>query len=161
MIDQKKAVIHLIVFYLLVPSLALADWKTDINQYLKEERWVEAQILLENSLSSLAEPDRQEALAILPYIYHRLGQTEKEKQAIVNYFEQYNLAEPLFEFLDFSVFNPCWSSGEDGKKTILSLPMLIFLCLLQLNHELSLKCFAWALTCRQTPIIKFKWRDSH
>lgn len=61
MTDQKKTVIYLIVFYLLAPSLALADWKTDINQYLKEEKWEEAQILLENSLPSLAEPDRQEA----------------------------------------------------------------------------------------------------
>ena len=128
MTDQKKTVIYLIVFYLLAPSLALADWKTDINQYLKEEKWEEAQILLENSLPSLAEPDRQEALAILPYIYHRLGQTEKEKQAVVNYFEEYNLAEPLFEFLDFSVFNPWqefWGKWERDYPLLTNLNFLV------------------------------------
>ncbi|HRD02333.1 MAG TPA: hypothetical protein PLP57_06800 [Candidatus Saccharicenans sp.] len=106
MTDPRKTAILLIIFSLFSPLLVLADWKTDVNQYLKENKFKEAQILLESSLPSLSEPDRQEALALLPYIHHRLGQTEKEKQAMVNYFEEYNQGEPLFEFLDFSVFNP-------------------------------------------------------
>jgi hypothetical protein len=66
MINQIKTVIFLIVFCLPGPSVALADWKADINQYLKEKKFEEAQILLEINLPSLSEPDRQEALPFYP-----------------------------------------------------------------------------------------------
>ena len=128
MIDQKKTVIFLIVFCLAGLSTALADWKTDINQYLKEKKYEEAQILLESSLPSLSEPDRQEALALLPYVLNRQGQMEKEKQAIVNYFEEYNQADLLFQFLDFSVFNPVlefWGRWKEEYPQLTNLNFLV------------------------------------
>jgi len=155
MIDQIKTVIFLIVFCLAGPSAALADWKTDINQYLKEKKYDEAQILLESNLPSLSEPDRQEALALLPYVFNRQGQMEKEKQAIVNYFEEYNQAEPLFQFLDFSVFNPVLEFWGQWKEEYPGSPTSIFWCRSQPKPEPFRKCFAWALTCQLKPIIKF------
>ncbi|MDD8020330.1 MAG: hypothetical protein PHU81_03970 [Acidobacteriota bacterium] len=112
---RGKIVVLLTVFCLLSTSLARGDWKTDINQCLKEKKFQEAGIILESSLPSLPEPDRQEALGLLPYIYHQGGQIEKEKQALIDYFEEYNHAQPVFEFLDFSLFNPVlefWSKWQ-------------------------------------------------
>lgn len=97
------------LFYFLIClvffSFARADWKSQLNQYLKQQQYAEAQNLLQLSLPSLENAEKQEALALLPYLLHKNNLLTEEKKAIIEYFEEYGLSQPLFEFLDFSVFS--------------------------------------------------------
>ncbi|MBC7361098.1 MAG: hypothetical protein H5U06_02265 [Candidatus Aminicenantes bacterium] len=117
----------LLTCLLIFPS-ARADWKSQINQYLKQHEYAEAQNLLKINLSKLENSDKQEALALLPYLYHRNNLPAEEKKAVIDYFEEYGQAQPLFEFLDFSVFNDVlefWGKWREEYPLISNLNFLV------------------------------------
>ncbi|MGB9765056.1 MAG: hypothetical protein ACPLZD_06875 [Candidatus Saccharicenans sp.] len=105
-----------------------ADWKSEVNQYLKEQKYAEARNLVEINLSKLENVERQEALALLPYLCSQNHQAKEEKQAIINYFEEYGNSLPTFEFLDFSIFGPIldyWEKWKEGYPLISNLNFLV------------------------------------
>jgi hypothetical protein len=107
---------------------ALADWKSEVNQYLKERKFPEARNIIEINLTHLEGTEKLEALALLPYILHQTDQITEEKQAVINYFEEYGNFQPIFDFLDFSVFSPVldfWTKWREEYPLISNLNFLV------------------------------------
>lgn len=92
---------------LLLPLFLIAspDWKSDLNQKLKDGEYTEALALLDTNLPGLEKTERQEALAIRCFILNKLQKTKEEKEALVDYFEEFGQNQPVLEFLDFSQFH--------------------------------------------------------
>jgi hypothetical protein len=97
----------LILPLLLLPAFLQAgpDWKSEINAKLKNNDYEAARLLLETTLPQLEKSERQEALALLPFVLNKLGLAEEEKKALIDYFEEAGQNQPVLEFLDFSVFS--------------------------------------------------------
>lgn len=90
---------------IILPVFLRADWKSDLNLMLKENDYKQALSLLETTLKEMESADRQEALALLPFIYSKNNLPDEEKKALIDYFEEFGDSQPLLSFLDFSVFN--------------------------------------------------------
>jgi hypothetical protein len=128
MINNFKRQVWILFTCLVLFSSAQADWKFQINQYLKEQEFPEALNLLEINLSKLEKTEKQEALALLPYLYHQNKLLAEEKKAMIDYFEEYGSLQPLFEFLDFSVFNEVlqfWGKWQENYPLITNLNFLV------------------------------------
>lgn len=95
--------VMLTFFCLAIP--VRADWKSEINELLKNREYETALNLLETTMAGLEKAERQEALALLPFLYFKNNLPGEEKRAIIDYFEEFGDSAPLLAFLDFSVFN--------------------------------------------------------
>jgi len=84
---------------------ARADWKSEINELLKNREYEPALNLLESTLAGLEQAEKQDALALLPFLYFKNNLPAEEKKALIDYFEEFGDSQPLLSFLDFSVFN--------------------------------------------------------
>jgi len=100
----KPGFVMLLTFFLAGLSSARSDWKFQTNQYLKQGEFLAALNFLESNLPNLEPGEKQEARALVPYLYHRSNLPDEEKKAIIDYFEEYGISQPLFDFLDFRVF---------------------------------------------------------
>jgi len=100
-------ILAIIIISLGLPSLlkATPDWKSEINLKLKNSEYEEALVLIESNLPQLEKTEKQEALALRPFILNKLGQAGEEKKALIDYFEEFGQNQPVLEFLDFSIFS--------------------------------------------------------
>lgn len=107
MTETKKTrlVLLLILGFFCLSVSARADWKSEINELLKNREYEPALNLLETTLSGLDQAEKQDALALLPFLYFKNNLPAEEKKALIDYFEEFGEAQPLLSFLDFSVFN--------------------------------------------------------
>ncbi len=106
MIRKKICLIFWILINCLVPlSQAQVNWKSEVNQLLKQKDYRQALHFLEETIQNLENADLQEARALLSFIYYKNNLPEEEKRAIIDYFEEYGQADTVFAFLDYSVFS--------------------------------------------------------
>jgi len=107
MIENKR--IRLFILLMLgccfLAISARADWKSDINELLKNREYEPALNLLESTLAGLEQTEKQDALALLPFLYFKNNLPAEEKRALIDYFEEFGDSQPILSFLDFSVFN--------------------------------------------------------
>ncbi|MGQ9800920.1 MAG: hypothetical protein ACUVRL_04565 [Candidatus Saccharicenans sp.] len=105
MTEKKGLPVLIILSCLLLFLSARADWKSEINELLKQREYEPALNLLESTLPGLEQADLQDARGLLPFLYFKNNLPEEEKKALIEYFEEYGDSQPLLSFLDFSIFN--------------------------------------------------------
>lgn len=130
MIKRGCAVIlFLLAWAPVLPALALegpglpgpagaADWKTEFLAYLgAKPDFRGAREFLTEKAKGMEEPDRQTAVALLPYLAWKSGDEAAERDLVSDYFEKYLDNNPEIGFLadsvlrDFLVFWARWRSG--------------------------------------------------
>lgn len=128
MIKKSLFTLFLALCCFWLPWSARADWKTEINELLKQREFDPALNLLEKTLPGLDKSERQDAMAILPFLYFKNNLPAEEKQAIIDYFEEFGDSLPLLSFLDFSIFNQAleyWGRWRDEFPLISNLNFLL------------------------------------
>ncbi|MGB4704679.1 MAG: hypothetical protein WBI18_06355 [Candidatus Saccharicenans sp.] len=105
---MTEKISKILLLFLLGLSLAAplqADWKSEINDLLKQKDFISALDRLEKTFPALEQTERQEAMALLPFLYFKNNLPEEEKKALIDYFEENGDSTPLLSFLDLSVFD--------------------------------------------------------
>ncbi len=102
---RTPVILLLMLGFFCLAVTARADWKAEINELLKNREYEPALNLLESTLPGLEQAEKQEALALLPFLYFKNNLPSEEKRALIDYFEEFGDSQPLLAFLDFSVFN--------------------------------------------------------
>ncbi|MBC7348356.1 MAG: hypothetical protein H5U05_00115 [Candidatus Aminicenantes bacterium] len=128
MIEKRCRSLLLVLSCLLLFLSARADWKSEINELLKQREYEPALNLLEKTLPGLEQAERQEARGLLPFLYFKNNLPEEEKKALIDYFEEYGESQPLLSFLDFSVFNQAleyWSRWREEFPLISNINFLL------------------------------------
>jgi len=128
MINKKRFFGLLLVLLPLISLPLQADWKFELNQLLKQNEHQQALNLIEITINQVEKSERQEALALLPFLYFKNNLPEEEKKAVINYFEEFGQDQPLFEFLDFSIFDQVieyWGKWREEYPLLSNLNFLI------------------------------------
>lgn len=126
-----KLLISTIIITLLLQSVFLTaapDWKNEINLKLKNGLYADALSLLESLLPGLEKAEKQEAMALRPFILNLTEKPEEEKKALIDYFEEFDGTQPVLEFLDFSIFNRLleyWSQWQENFPLLNNLNFLV------------------------------------
>jgi hypothetical protein len=98
MIKRTAAVLLLV---LAAASTLRADWRTELNARLgRDPDYRAAWDFLAEASKKFEAEDRQTAAFILPFLASKLGDREKERDLVADYFETYLDNDPDFGFLD-------------------------------------------------------------
>lgn len=130
MTETKKTRLVLLVLlgFFCLDLAAAADWKSEINELLKNREYEPALNLLETALAGLDQNEKQDALALLPFLYFKNNLPSEEKSALIDYFEEFGDSQPLLSFLDFSVFNQAleyWGRWREDFPLVSNLTFLL------------------------------------
>jgi hypothetical protein len=90
-----------LVLLFALPAALRADWKSELLSHLgRNPDYRAAWDYLSEEAKTLEPGDRQTAGLILPFLASKLGEKEREKDLIAEYFETYRDYDPDFGFLD-------------------------------------------------------------
>lgn len=94
-----------LVLILASVSVLRADWRSDLNARLgRDPDYRAAYDFLAEEFKKLGSEDKQTAAFILPFLASKIGDEEKERDLVAEYFETYLDNDPDFGFLDeFSI----------------------------------------------------------
>ena len=86
---------------LALPAALRADWKSELNSRLgRSPDYRAARDYLAEEAKKLEPDDRQAATLILAFLTAKLGEKDREKDLVADYFETYRDYDPDFGFLD-------------------------------------------------------------
>jgi hypothetical protein len=90
-----------LVLFLAASAFLRADWRKDLTARLgRDPDYRAAWDLLIGESTKLEAEDKRTAAFILPFLAAKLGDTEREQDLVVEYFETYLDNDPDFGFLD-------------------------------------------------------------
>ena len=112
-----KKIIAACLFLFLSVSALRADWKTEVSNRLGLERNFSAALsYLREAYPSIDALEKPNALALLAFFCRKNNDLGEEARYVIDYFETYREADPMFEFLeedirrDFVIFWGKWTS---------------------------------------------------
>ncbi|MDI6849509.1 MAG: hypothetical protein QME69_06930 [Candidatus Saccharicenans sp.] len=126
--NKTRFILMFMLGFFCLALFARADWKSEINEKLKNREYEPALNLLENTLAGLDETEKQDALALLPFLYFKNNLPTDEKKALIDYFEEFGDSQPILSFLDFSVFSQAleyWGRWREDFPLISNLNFLL------------------------------------
>jgi hypothetical protein len=98
---MTKRIAALVVAVLALAAGLRADWKSELNSRLgRSPDYRAAWDFLAEEIKKLEPEDRQTASFILPVLAEKLGDKDKEKELVSDYFETYQDNDPDFGFLE-------------------------------------------------------------
>lgn len=103
---------------IILPVFLRADWKSDLNLMLKENDYKQALSLLETTLKEMESADRQEALALLPFIYSKNNLPDEEKRLLLIILKNSGIVSPCCLSLISGSLTRLLSTGENGARSI-------------------------------------------
>jgi hypothetical protein len=119
-----------LVLCLAVPAAGRADWRTEINAKLgRTPDFRAAWDFLSAEVTKLEGDDRQMAGLILPFLVSKLGEKERERDLIADYFETYKDYDPDFGFLDdYTIrdFLHYWAAWKRSYPLVYDLSLLAY-----------------------------------
>jgi hypothetical protein len=98
---RHRRIAAALALFLALPAALLADWKAELNSRLgRNPDYRAARDYLAEEAKKLEPDDRQAASLILAFLTAKLGEKDREKDLVADYFEAYRDYDPDFGFLD-------------------------------------------------------------
>jgi hypothetical protein len=125
-----KRALAVLVLVLAAVSALPADWRTELNARLgRDPDYRAAWDFLAAAAKELEPEDRQTAAFILPFLASKLGDREKERDLVADYFETYLDNDPDFGFLNESAIRGLlvfWASWKRVYPLVYDLNLLSY-----------------------------------